>query len=250
MGSTKVQIALLTERINHLTEHLREQSKDHHSRRGLLMLVGRTAALPGLPAAPRPRGLPRADQRARPAQVSIIAAGTPAPASSLHARTARASPSRTCRVRATILVFYPFAFSPVCTDQLQLYEGRLRRAGRAGRDALRRLLRLGRGRRTPSRRSSGLQRAAVGLRAQGRACAAFGVLHQGGFPQRALVDHRPRRRGALELPGALARRPPGRRAAARGLAAAVASLSCCAFGKEKMKRTADRRAEQEGSEYE
>jgi small subunit ribosomal protein S15 len=41
MGSTKVQIALLTERINHLTEHLREQKKDHHSRRGLLMLVGR-----------------------------------------------------------------------------------------------------------------------------------------------------------------------------------------------------------------
>jgi small subunit ribosomal protein S15 len=41
MGSTKVQVALLTERINHLTEHLREQSKDHHSRRGLLMLVGK-----------------------------------------------------------------------------------------------------------------------------------------------------------------------------------------------------------------
>ena len=41
MGNTKVQIALLTERINHLTGHLREQSKDHHSRRGLLMLVGK-----------------------------------------------------------------------------------------------------------------------------------------------------------------------------------------------------------------
>jgi len=41
MGSTKVQIALLTERINHLTDHLRTQSKDHHSRRGLLMLVGK-----------------------------------------------------------------------------------------------------------------------------------------------------------------------------------------------------------------
>lgn len=40
-GNTKVQIALLTERINHLTAHLREQKKDHHSRRGLLMLVGR-----------------------------------------------------------------------------------------------------------------------------------------------------------------------------------------------------------------
>jgi len=41
MGSTKVQIALLTERINHLTEHLKMHKKDHHSRRGLLMLVGR-----------------------------------------------------------------------------------------------------------------------------------------------------------------------------------------------------------------
>jgi len=40
-GNTRVQVALLTERINHLTGHLREQPKDHHSRRGLLMLVGR-----------------------------------------------------------------------------------------------------------------------------------------------------------------------------------------------------------------
>ena len=40
-GSPEVQIALLTERISHLTEHLRTHPKDHHSRRGLLMLVGR-----------------------------------------------------------------------------------------------------------------------------------------------------------------------------------------------------------------
>jgi small subunit ribosomal protein S15 len=40
-GKTEVQVALLTERINELTEHLRAHSKDHHSRRGLLMLVGR-----------------------------------------------------------------------------------------------------------------------------------------------------------------------------------------------------------------
>jgi len=40
-GRTEVQIALLTERINALTEHLRTHRKDHHSRRGLLMLVGR-----------------------------------------------------------------------------------------------------------------------------------------------------------------------------------------------------------------
>jgi len=40
-GNVKVQIAQLTERINELTEHLRTHSHDHHSRRGLLMLVGR-----------------------------------------------------------------------------------------------------------------------------------------------------------------------------------------------------------------
>ena len=44
-GSTEVQVALLTERINHLTEHLRAHSKDHHSRRGLLMLVGQRRRL-------------------------------------------------------------------------------------------------------------------------------------------------------------------------------------------------------------
>jgi small subunit ribosomal protein S15 len=40
-GSTKVQVALLTKRINDLTEHLRAHPKDHYSRRGLLKLVGR-----------------------------------------------------------------------------------------------------------------------------------------------------------------------------------------------------------------
>lgn len=39
-GSPEVQIALLTARINQLTEHLKEHRKDHHSRRGLLMMVG------------------------------------------------------------------------------------------------------------------------------------------------------------------------------------------------------------------
>jgi small subunit ribosomal protein S15 len=44
-GRTEVQIALMTERINELTEHLRTHRKDHHSRRGLLMLVGRRRRL-------------------------------------------------------------------------------------------------------------------------------------------------------------------------------------------------------------
>jgi small subunit ribosomal protein S15 len=44
-GNTRVQVALLTERINELTDHLRSNAKDHHSRRGLLMLVGRRRRL-------------------------------------------------------------------------------------------------------------------------------------------------------------------------------------------------------------
>jgi small subunit ribosomal protein S15 len=44
-GSAEVQVALLTARINELTEHLREHTKDHHSRRGLLMLVGKRRRL-------------------------------------------------------------------------------------------------------------------------------------------------------------------------------------------------------------
>ena len=44
-GSADVQIALLTERINHLTEHLQTNKKDHSSRRGLLMMVGQRRRL-------------------------------------------------------------------------------------------------------------------------------------------------------------------------------------------------------------
>ncbi|AAM24610.1 MAG: 30S ribosomal protein S15 [Caldanaerobacter subterraneus] len=44
-GSPEVQIALLTERINRLTEHLQVHKKDHHSRRGLLKMVGQRRAL-------------------------------------------------------------------------------------------------------------------------------------------------------------------------------------------------------------
>ncbi|MGE4282201.1 MAG: 30S ribosomal protein S15 [Clostridia bacterium] len=44
-GSPEVQIALLTERINHLNEHLKMHKKDHHSRRGLLKMVGQRRGL-------------------------------------------------------------------------------------------------------------------------------------------------------------------------------------------------------------
>jgi small subunit ribosomal protein S15 len=44
-GSPEVQIALLTERVNGLTEHFQKHAKDHHSRRGLLMLIGKRRSL-------------------------------------------------------------------------------------------------------------------------------------------------------------------------------------------------------------
>jgi small subunit ribosomal protein S15 len=44
-GSAKVQVAVLTERINYLTDHFREHSKDHHGRRGLLKMVGKRRRL-------------------------------------------------------------------------------------------------------------------------------------------------------------------------------------------------------------
>ena len=44
-GSPEVQVALLTSRINHLTEHVKVHKKDHHTRRGLLMLVGQRRRL-------------------------------------------------------------------------------------------------------------------------------------------------------------------------------------------------------------
>jgi small subunit ribosomal protein S15 len=44
-GSPEVQIALLTERVNGLTEHFKSHTKDHHSRRGLLMLIGKRRGL-------------------------------------------------------------------------------------------------------------------------------------------------------------------------------------------------------------
>jgi small subunit ribosomal protein S15 len=44
-GSPEVQVALLSERVTHLTEHLKNNAKDHHSRRGLLLMVGQRRAL-------------------------------------------------------------------------------------------------------------------------------------------------------------------------------------------------------------
>ena len=57
-GSTRVQVALLTERINYLTDHFRAHAKDHHSRRGLLKMVGKRKRLLELHEADGRRRIP------------------------------------------------------------------------------------------------------------------------------------------------------------------------------------------------
>ena len=120
-GSTEVQIALLTERINHLTEHMREHKKDHHSRRGLLMLVGQRRRLPQLPAEEGPRPLPRAHQGARAPALSDLV-GQDAPDFTLRDQDGKKVTLSELRGQTVVLVFYPLDWSPVCTDQLNLYQ--------------------------------------------------------------------------------------------------------------------------------
>ncbi len=117
----------------------------------------------------------------------LIAAGTPAPDFSLTRADGGTFTREDLLGRYSVLVFYPFAFSPVCTDQLQLYEP-LREELEARGDALY-------GVSCDSSWAQGAFREKLGVGSEqlsdfepkGAACAAFGVLHPGGFPQRALV---------------------------------------------------------------
>ena len=60
-GSPEVQVAVLTARIQELTEHLKTHHKDHHSRRGLLKMVGQRRGLSGIPEENRHRKIPCTD---------------------------------------------------------------------------------------------------------------------------------------------------------------------------------------------
>jgi peroxiredoxin (alkyl hydroperoxide reductase subunit C) len=87
----------------------------------------------------------------------------------------------------TLLVFYPFAFSPVCTDQLQLYEELLPELGERG------VTLYGVSCDSTWAQAAFVEKLGVSseqlsdFEPKGEACAVFGVLHPGGFPERALV---------------------------------------------------------------
>ena len=119
--------------------------------------------------------------------MSVLAAGTPAPSFSLARPAGGPFTEEDLLGRTTIFVFYPFAFSPVCTDQLQLYEEVLGELRAQGADLY------------GVSCDSGYAQAAFAeklgvtipqlsdFEPKGAACRALGVLHAGGFPQRALI---------------------------------------------------------------
>src|SRR6202012_3583278 len=143
------------------------------------------APLSRLSAAHRSRALPRADRRARPA--SMIEAGSPVPEFTLKRGDGSDFTAVDLEGQTSVLVFYPFAFSPVCTDQLNLYEevsGEFAALGATlygiSCDA------------TYSQTAFAKQLGVTieqlsDFEPKGEVCRAFGVLHPGGFPQRALV---------------------------------------------------------------
>lgn len=119
--------------------------------------------------------------------MSVIEPGTQAPSFTLARADGESFTERDLQGKTTVLVFYPFAFSPVCTDQLQLYEPIVREL--AERDgALYGVSCDSSWAQSAFKEKLGVSSEQLSdFEPKGAACAAFGVLHAGGFPQRALV---------------------------------------------------------------
>jgi peroxiredoxin len=119
--------------------------------------------------------------------MAVLAPGTPAPEFTLGRADGESFTREDLKGHRSVLVFYPFAFSPVCTDQLQLYEPIVAElAARNGRLY---------GVSCDSTYAQTAFRTKLGVSSEqlsdfepkGAASAAFGVLHPGGFSERALV---------------------------------------------------------------
>jgi peroxiredoxin (alkyl hydroperoxide reductase subunit C) len=118
---------------------------------------------------------------------SVIAAGTPVPELTLRREDGSPFTRADLEGRTSVLVFYPFAFSPVCTDQLNLYEEMLAVFAARGATLY--------GVSCDSSYSQKAFRESLGVSIEqlsdfepkGATCRAFGVSPPGGFPQRALV---------------------------------------------------------------
>jgi peroxiredoxin len=119
--------------------------------------------------------------------VSVIEPGAQAPEFKLAREDGSAFTEQDLLGQYTVFVFYPFAFSPVCTDQLQLYEGAL------GELAERGVKLYGVSCDATWSQKAFKEKLAISsvqlsdFEPKGATCSAFGVLHAGGFAERALV---------------------------------------------------------------
>ncbi|HXA54793.1 MAG TPA: redoxin domain-containing protein [Solirubrobacteraceae bacterium] len=119
--------------------------------------------------------------------MSVLDPGSEVPSFKLTTEAGEPFTEKDLHGRTTVLVFYPFAFSPVCTDQLQLYERELEQITADGAVVY--------GVSCDSTWAQKAFREKLGVsipqlsdfEPKGAACTAFGVLHEGGFPQRALA---------------------------------------------------------------
>jgi peroxiredoxin (alkyl hydroperoxide reductase subunit C) len=119
--------------------------------------------------------------------MAVIAPGTPAPAFALGRFEGVKFTQADLHGQTTVLAFYPFAFSEVCTDQLQIYNEVLGELAERGATLY--------GVSCDATHSQEAFRQALNIdieqlsdfEPKGATCQAFGVLHPGGFPQRALV---------------------------------------------------------------
>jgi peroxiredoxin len=117
----------------------------------------------------------------------VVGPGTPAPEFTLRRADGSEFTRADLQDKTTVLVFYPFAFSPVCTDQLNLYQEMLGEFAARGATLY--------GVSCDATYSQTAFRDKLGVTIEqlsdfepkGAACEAFGVYHPGGFPQRALV---------------------------------------------------------------
>jgi peroxiredoxin len=117
----------------------------------------------------------------------VVEAGRPAPEFSLARADGEPFTQDDLQGRTTVLVFYPFAFSPVCTDQFNVYEEVLEDFTARGATLY--------GVSCDATYSQQAFKEKLGVSIEqlsdfepkGAACRAFGVLHEGGFPQRTLV---------------------------------------------------------------
>ena len=172
----------------------------------------------------------------------MIAAGTPAPPFTLRTADGEPFTREDLLGHTSVLIFYPYAFTSVCADQLSLYEEVLPELAEQGATAFAISTDSVAAQAAFAERLGSSIAQLSDFEPKGAASRAFGVLHAGGPSAARAGDRRPRRRRRLELPGALDRRPAGRQPDLRRSRKPLEEAGCMHPAAERcMHRSGDRR---------